>query len=1172
MKLNSACLAVLLPIAAAADYRCVDLRTKVTTGFSDSVANDYMGGWFDEGRNDLRTFPVGKRTFAGVVFDVIDPDGNGGASCIALRSSNRPYFPLEVKGIALPSGKWDRIHVLQSAAWGDDKLHGEPVIDYVLTYRDGTRAFLPMRFMRDVGNWWVPKDLPTASLAWAGYNPVGRLVGVWRKAVENPHPEKELRSLDIVSRNTTAVVGVIAVTLQRGREEPSREGRTVRLKAARDAQDYVMIPADATEAKGVEDEKKLAIRKRIDAVARQRDEYRMANTLLAYGLGRSLKSTRYSSVGQVEAVEAFLASVRQMDVPMRPAFGGELKEGTLFWTTVCESLPKKIVLPAYPSAYYRVLDEKACRAEGWRIFPTAWLHVVREAQAEAVGTAAAILRKGDETRLWANWDQVRHLRGVWTDSFTRKPSRDDPRQQEKSDAGRDFVAFMELNEASAGDFAQLATDFAGELACCEREYAWETNAFARLMAQYPPHPAAAHRPKVTVRDGMFLVDGKPKIMWGTEIGGIVGQGANGITSPLGKMYLGSALDLFGFDYATFTLYPVLDEFRGVVNPRRLHQRRADGKVRDERAEVRQTVRALADRPWALEMNAVFFTYNEFFREVQGVDVKHGSNFSLFACPEEPSTWWAMEKLYRECLDDTLGQGANIQLVELDNESLYISYSPTNRVAFPRWLQAKYGTVAALNARWGRAHRSFAEIEPPRLDAQSAVAVGLAPSVDWIKFQQEQYTSAIARKREMVERLLGTNRVLFSIQPFATVSGGDHRHSYATRGCDLEAVARLVDVLSTERIFTPWTDVSSPEAMPLAIGNAGYMFTALLSSIAEKGRQPLVNTEGAMVKYGGKKTADEYRLGVWSHVIHGDQAIVPTYWGFYPAADSVNHPANNEFDVLPAMCEIGRSFRRYGELLAPVPRIRGTTALFVSFETLRDLRRPFSPEKEFYAGTFSRRSLELVTSAQILEGRLSRYRALMLSAAHLVDPAVFAKIRAWVRDGGIALASPETFLGDEYGAPIRDADGFFPCARDFSRIDTFEAGRAADAADIAHGVYGRGHVYQFRATPTARRMLEAWKAILTENGLVQEVEVFGEEADHFIEAQVVRRADGLILFLGNYQSKAAAVTIPMAGALPCGGETPISLLDGRSVSVDEDRLRLTVPPHGCEVLWFRQIRK
>lgn len=194
---------------------------------------------------------------------------------------------------------------------------------------------------------------------------------------------------------------------------------------------------------------------------------------------------------------------------------------------------------------------------------------------------------------------------------------------------------------------------------------------------------------------------------------------------------------------------------------------------------------------------------------------------------------------------------------------------------------------------------------------------------------------------------------------------------------------------------------------------------------------------------------------------------------------------------------------------------------------------------------------------------------MLSAAHLVDPAAFAKVRDWVRDGGVALASPETFLGDEYGAPIEGADDFFPLARDYSRIDRFESGRPDDRAEVKSRAYGKGRVYQFAATPTARRMLEAWKGVLDENGLPPDVRVEGDGAEHFVEAQVIVRSAGPILYLGNYRSQATDVSVPLSGALDCGVAAPVSLHDGRTVPTDGKRLDVTLPPHGCAVLWFRK---
>ena len=68
------------------------------------------------------------------------------------------------------------------------------------------------------------------------------------------------------------------------------------------------------------------------------------------------------------------------------------------------------------------------------------------------------------------------------------------------------------------------------------------------------------------------------------------------------------------------------------------------------------------------MNSVFMTYNEFLKQ----DPKFfppNSDFSILACPENPETWVLMRKLYKECLEDVLSQGGNLNVIELDNESM-----------------------------------------------------------------------------------------------------------------------------------------------------------------------------------------------------------------------------------------------------------------------------------------------------------------------------------------------------------------------------------------------------------------------------------------------------------------------------------------------------------------------
>jgi hypothetical protein len=99
-------------------------------------------------------------------------------------------MPAQVEGIAI-GRPVARIYVLHGTQWGtgDD---GTLVAEYRIHYRDGSDADLPVVLGDDVRDWW-----------------------------NNPHPEKEVRSLDIA---TTApgdqAPFCIAITV----EEPAKAG------------------------------------------------------------------------------------------------------------------------------------------------------------------------------------------------------------------------------------------------------------------------------------------------------------------------------------------------------------------------------------------------------------------------------------------------------------------------------------------------------------------------------------------------------------------------------------------------------------------------------------------------------------------------------------------------------------------------------------------------------------------------------------------------------------------------------------------------------------------------------------------------------------------------------------------------------------------------------------
>lgn len=184
----------------------IDLKPYVTTGFADEVDGDKKGGWTDQGNNDMRMMVTGRQEFLGVPMEIIDPATNNGKSCIVLAGPSREYFPEKVEGIAVGQ-KLSRLFFLHSLAWSSGKKVGE----YRIHYADQTTEIVDIVDGQNIGDWWFPGDLSQAYIAYFAENPVGRGVGLWLFAWENPKPDVAIVSIDFVSTGAS-VPALVAIS------------------------------------------------------------------------------------------------------------------------------------------------------------------------------------------------------------------------------------------------------------------------------------------------------------------------------------------------------------------------------------------------------------------------------------------------------------------------------------------------------------------------------------------------------------------------------------------------------------------------------------------------------------------------------------------------------------------------------------------------------------------------------------------------------------------------------------------------------------------------------------------------------------------------------------------------------------------------------------------------
>lgn len=184
----------------------LDLRSAFNRSFRDQRAEDGVGGWTDQGaENDLRLLPLGTRQLEGIEFNIIDPEQNGGKSCLVLGGGADNPLPkrAEAEQPGHPSGRY--ISLIHALAWPEKKQIGTLRV----IHTDGTVTTVSVCGGRDVDNWWMPQNCPNGTVVWTGENP-SSLVGLYRSCF--PIASRPVRSL-VFESSGRSVWGIVAASL-----------------------------------------------------------------------------------------------------------------------------------------------------------------------------------------------------------------------------------------------------------------------------------------------------------------------------------------------------------------------------------------------------------------------------------------------------------------------------------------------------------------------------------------------------------------------------------------------------------------------------------------------------------------------------------------------------------------------------------------------------------------------------------------------------------------------------------------------------------------------------------------------------------------------------------------------------------------------------------------------
>jgi hypothetical protein len=192
--------------SAKKEISFLDLQPKANIKLKEPL----QGGRPD---NNLADLPKGEQKFGGVKFKI-------GDSLIQLEGPAQT-FPAKVEGIKVDR-KFAKLYILHSAGRCLGVKDGAGVGQFIVHYRDKKKATIDIVYGKDLRDWWELSDsqkVTRAKVAWEGANKVRKDTGtkmrLYLTTWENPHPKKEVASIDYVcTRGTPAWPFCVAMTVE----------------------------------------------------------------------------------------------------------------------------------------------------------------------------------------------------------------------------------------------------------------------------------------------------------------------------------------------------------------------------------------------------------------------------------------------------------------------------------------------------------------------------------------------------------------------------------------------------------------------------------------------------------------------------------------------------------------------------------------------------------------------------------------------------------------------------------------------------------------------------------------------------------------------------------------------------------------------------------------------
>ena len=476
----------------------------------------------------------------------------------------------------------------------------------------------------------------------------------------------------------------------------------------------------------------------------------------------------------------------------------------------------------------------------------------------------------------------------------------------------------------------------------------------------------------------------------------------------------------------------------------------------------------------------------------------------------------------------------------------LCYCDVSAAAFRRWLQAKHGTIEALNAAWGTAfwsqtYSDWEEILPPRATVSSR---NPGQMLDFHRFSSDELLSYYRAEAEIIRPL--------SAAPITTnfmVTAHIENLDYWSWAGDMDIVAN--DHYLDHRLADPTAELAFAADLSRGLG-AGAPWLLMEHSTGAVNWQPLNKP----------KAQGELTRNSLTHVARGADGVCFFQWRASVQGSEKFHSAmlphaGTDSAVWREVVELGGIVDRIGEVAGS--RVVADVALVFSWESWWATQTESRPSQalgyldQIHAAYGALHGLGLTVDIVPPGAELDAYRLVVVPGLHLVREADAAVITDWVAAGGTAVVTFYSGTVDQddrvwtggYTGPFREALGirveeFAPVApgetlhltdgatstlwSERARVTTadtvtsFADGPAAGSPAITRNAWGEGTAWYLATHLDAADYRALLGRIAEEAGVRPAAVVRG--GDGALEIVRRRGADAAYLFVVNHGPTAA----------------------------------------------------